>query len=173
LIRTAITAGASRGCLSGPFRLHAVANTPAGLMELIRSYRPINVGLPSTHGGSAPALNVSGPAQRSLRLLRPTCSPSRLMRPPTPEASAALLSPPPLRLLPGGTNQFPGGTFTRSGPARFHGAHENGSSVTQFRYASCRRAGHQWTRHQVRSLLRWHRGSLTCSESMDQRNATR
>src|SRR5216684_3493733 len=41
------------------------------------------------------------------------------MRPSTPEASAALLSPPPLRLLPGGANQFPGGTFTRSGPALF------------------------------------------------------
>ena len=65
LILTAITAGASRGCLSGPFCLHAVANTPAGLMEPVRSYCPINIGLPSTHGGSAPALNVSGPAQRS------------------------------------------------------------------------------------------------------------
>jgi hypothetical protein len=30
-----------------------------------------------------------------------------------------LLPPPPLRLLPGGTNQFPGGTFTRSGPTLF------------------------------------------------------
>ena len=30
-----------------------------------------------------------------------------------------MLPPPPLRLLPGGTNQFPGGTFTRSGPALF------------------------------------------------------
>jgi len=30
--------------------------------------------------------------------------------------------PPLLRLLPGGANQFPGGTFTRCGPAPFHGA---------------------------------------------------
>src|SRR5919204_2867216 len=32
-------------------------------------------------------------------------------RPSTPEASAASLSPLLLRLLPGGANQFPGGTF--------------------------------------------------------------
>jgi hypothetical protein len=34
------------------------------------------------------------------------------MRPSTPEAPAALLPPPPLRLLPGGAIQFPGGSFT-------------------------------------------------------------
>ena len=33
------------------------------------------------------------------------------MRPSTPEASTALLSPPPLRLLPGGAIQFPGGSY--------------------------------------------------------------
>jgi hypothetical protein len=33
------------------------------------------------------------------------------MRPSTPEAPAALLPPPPLRLLPGGAIQFPGGSF--------------------------------------------------------------
>jgi len=70
-----ITAGASR-VASGPFCLHAVANTPVGLMEPVRSYYSISVGLPSIRGGSAPASPVSGPAQRSLRL-RPTCSPSR------------------------------------------------------------------------------------------------
>jgi hypothetical protein len=46
LIHTAITAGTSRVAY-GPLCLHAVANTPAGLMELVRSYRPINFGLPS------------------------------------------------------------------------------------------------------------------------------
>jgi hypothetical protein len=55
---------------------------------------------------------VSRPAQRSLTL-RPTDSRSRLVRPFPSEASAASLPPPPLRLLPGGANQFPGGTFTR------------------------------------------------------------
>src|SRR5260370_4925506 len=34
-----------------------------------------------------------------------------LMRPSTPEASTALLPPPPLRLLPGGAIQFPCGAF--------------------------------------------------------------
>ena len=33
------------------------------------------------------------------------------MRPSTPEAPAALLPPPPLRLLPGGAIQFPGESF--------------------------------------------------------------
>src|SRR6266404_884511 len=76
LIHTAITAGTSRVAY-GPHCLHAVANTPAGLMELVRSYRSTNFGLPTNRGGSAPALSVSGPAQRSLTL-RPACSPSRL-----------------------------------------------------------------------------------------------
>ena len=76
LVTTATTTRVSR-VAAGPFCLHAVAITPAGLMELIRSYFSINVGLPQKHGGSAPALIVSRPAQRSL-LLRPACSPSRL-----------------------------------------------------------------------------------------------
>jgi hypothetical protein len=109
LIRTAITAGVSR-VASGPLCLHAVATTPAGSMELIRSYGSIHVGLPQITDGSAPALTVSRPAQRSLTL-QPADSPSRLMRPSTPEAPAALLPPPPLRLLPGGAIQFPGGSF--------------------------------------------------------------
>jgi len=49
-------------------------------MEAVRSYPPIDIGLPSIRGGSAPALPVSGPAQRS-HLLRPTDSPSRLSDP--------------------------------------------------------------------------------------------
>jgi hypothetical protein len=46
------------------------------------------------------------------------------MRPSTPKASAASLPPPLLRLLPGGTNQFPGGSNSRCGPPPFHGAPE-------------------------------------------------
>src|SRR5216684_5079794 len=76
LIRTAITAGTSRVAY-GPLCLHAVANTPAGRMEFVRSYDSIRFGLPTNRGGSAPALSVSGPAQRSLTL-RPARSPSRL-----------------------------------------------------------------------------------------------
>src|SRR5438309_12133471 len=76
LVTTATTTRVSR-VAAGPFCLHAVAITPAGLMELIRSYFSINVGLPQNLGGSAPAKINSRPAQRSLTL-RPACSPSRL-----------------------------------------------------------------------------------------------
>jgi hypothetical protein len=81
----------------------------------------IDVGLPQITVGSAPALPVSWPAQRSLAL-QPADSPSRLMRPSTPEAPAALLPPPPLRLLPGGAIQFPGGSFIPLWTNAFHGA---------------------------------------------------
>jgi hypothetical protein len=75
LIHTAITAGTSR-VAHGPLCLHAVANTPAGLLELVRSYGSSNFGLPRNRGGSAPALVFSRPAQRLLTL-RPARSPSR------------------------------------------------------------------------------------------------
>ena len=81
LIHTAITAGTSRVALSPLFFcLHAVANTPAGLMEFVRSYDSVSFGLPSIVGGSAPASPFSGPAQRLL-VLRPACSPGRLCDP--------------------------------------------------------------------------------------------
>jgi hypothetical protein len=79
LITTAITAGASR-VASAPLCLHAVATTPAGPMEPVRSYCSIVIGLPRFSGGSAPASPVSRPAQRSLTL-RPARSPSRLCDP--------------------------------------------------------------------------------------------
>src|SRR5450432_1288011 len=78
----------------------------------------IDCGFPQLTVGSAPALTVSRPAQRSLGL-QPADSPSRQMRPFPPEAPAALLPPPPLRLLPGGAIQFPGGLISRCGPAPF------------------------------------------------------
>src|SRR5215471_1472438 len=111
------------GCVLaiGPLCLHAVAITPAGLMELVRSYCPINGGQPTIHGGMAPALHVSRPAQRSLTL-RPADSPSRLSDPLHRRLRR-------LRFLHRRSDcfrvertQFPGGTFTRSGPAPFHGA---------------------------------------------------
>ena len=67
--------GASR-VASGPLCMHAIAITPARSMEPIRSYRSINCGLPLKTGGSAPALNVSRPAQRLLTLW-PARSPNR------------------------------------------------------------------------------------------------
>src|SRR6266566_175396 len=117
LVTTATTTRVSR-VAAGPFCLHAVAITPAGLMELIRSYFSINVGLSQIHGGSAPALIVSRPAQRSLHVTACMLAKSPT-RPSTPEAPTASFPPPPLRLLPGGANQFPGGTFTRSELAPF------------------------------------------------------
>src|SRR5467141_1353988 len=62
LIHTAITAGTSRVAY-GPLCLHAVANTPAGLMEFIRSYDSISFGLPRNRGGSAHALVFSRPVR--------------------------------------------------------------------------------------------------------------
>ena len=75
LTLTAITAGTSRVAY-GPLCLHAVANTPAGLMEFVRSYDSTIFGLPRNRGGSAPALRFSRPAPRLLTL-RPARSPSR------------------------------------------------------------------------------------------------
>ena len=76
LIHTTITAGTSR-VAHDPLCLHAVANTPAGRMEFVRSYNSIRFGLPRNRGGSAPASTFSRPAQRLLTL-RPARSPSRL-----------------------------------------------------------------------------------------------
>src|SRR6202022_3913198 len=116
LIHTAITAGTSRVAY-GPLCLHAVANTPAGLMELVRSYRSTNVGLPTNRGGSAPALSVSGPAQRSLTL-RPACSPSRLATLCTRGFSSLVASTAAL-IATGWSEPVPGRVYPRCGPAPF------------------------------------------------------
>ena len=71
-----ITAGVSR-VASGLLCVHAIAITPAGPMELVRSSLSIVNGLPCVTVRSAPAIVVSGPAQRSLTLW-PARSPSRL-----------------------------------------------------------------------------------------------
>src|SRR5438045_6556143 len=57
--------------------------------------------------GSAPALTVSRPAQRSLAL-QPTDSPSRLMRPSTPEAPAALAASTAAPIATGWSDPVPG-----------------------------------------------------------------
>jgi len=118
-IPTAITAGTSRVAY-GPLCLHAVANTPAGLMELVRSYRSTNFGLPTNRGGSAPALSVSGPAQRSLTL-RPARSPSRLATLCTRGFSSLVASTAAL-IATGWSEPVPGRVFPRCGPPPFHGA---------------------------------------------------
>src|ERR1039457_5087054 len=75
LILTAITAGGSR-VASGLLCVHAIAITPVGPMELVRSSLSIVSGLPCEKVRSAPAIVFSRPAQRSL-MLRPARSPSR------------------------------------------------------------------------------------------------
>jgi hypothetical protein len=62
---------------SGLLCPHAIAITPAGSMELVRSSISIDCGLPCVTVRSAPAIVFSGPAQRSL-MLWPARSPSRL-----------------------------------------------------------------------------------------------
>ena len=71
-----ITAGASR-VASGLLCVHAIAITPAGPMELVRSSISTISGLPCVTVRSAPAITFSGPAQRSITLW-PARSPSRL-----------------------------------------------------------------------------------------------
>src|SRR5262245_13788890 len=94
---------------------------------------------PRTYGGSAPASFFSRPAQRSLSL-QPGCLPSRLERRSTPEASAASLPPLLLRLLPGGANQFPGGTFPLWTSA-FHGARKYLNNVVEQDHRTVKETG--------------------------------
>src|SRR5271155_1305625 len=123
LIRTAITAGTSRVAY-GPLCLHAVANTPAGRMELVRSYNSIRFGLPTNRGGSAPALSVSGPAQRSLTL-RPARSPSRLATLCTRGFSSFVASTTAL-IATGWSEPVPGRVLLPLWTTTFHGAPGNG-----------------------------------------------
>src|SRR5260370_21878250 len=93
--------GVSRVALD-PLCRHAVATTPVGPQEgSSRSPETCDRGLPHALAGSAPTSFFSGPAQRSLTL-RPACSRSPPTGPFASEASAAMLPPPPLRLLPAG-----------------------------------------------------------------------
>src|SRR6266446_5472704 len=55
-------------------------NTPAGRMELVRSYNSTRFGLPTNSGRVGSCITISGPAQRSLTL-QPARSPSRLSDP--------------------------------------------------------------------------------------------
>jgi hypothetical protein len=107
LIHTAITAGTSR-VASDPLGLHAVANTPAGPMEtnsLVLSHRL----RPSPNRRRVGPCIVGFEACSALTHVTACMVTESPMRPSTPKASAASLPPPLLRLLPGGTNQFPGG----------------------------------------------------------------
>jgi hypothetical protein len=91
LIHTAITAGTSR-VAHGPHCVHAVANTPAGLMELVRSYRSTNFGLPTKQGRVGTCITVFGACSAFTYVTACMLAKSPL-RPSTPEASAVSLPP--------------------------------------------------------------------------------
>jgi len=91
LIVCAITAGTSR-VAHGPHCVHAIANTPAGRMELVRSYNSIRFGLPTKPGrvGSCITLFEACSAFTHVTACMLAWSP---LRPSAPEASAVSLPP--------------------------------------------------------------------------------
>src|SRR3984893_7275115 len=117
LIATTITAGASR-VASGLLCVHAIAITPAGPMKLVRSSISIVCGLPCVTVRSAPAIIVSGACSAFTHVMACTVGESPCVHFHR-KAPTASLPPLPLRLLPGGANQFPGGSCTRCSPAPF------------------------------------------------------
>ena len=72
---------------------------------------PSSGGLPHPDARSASTLVVSRPAQRSRRL-RPACSLHRLSDTFVSKAPTVSSLPPPLRKLPAGAIQLPGGSYT-------------------------------------------------------------
>src|SRR2546425_448927 len=92
-------------------------------MELVRSYCSTNFGLPTNRGGSAPALSVSGPAQRSLTL-RPARSPSRLATLCTRGFSSFVASPAAL-IATGWSEPVPGRVTPAVDHRLFHDAPGN------------------------------------------------
>ena len=100
-----ITAGASR-VASGLLCLHAIAITPADPMELVRSSLSIVIGLPCVTVRSAPAIVVSGPAQRSLSLW-PARSRNRLAI-LSIESSDSFVAPTAVSIATGWSEPVPG-----------------------------------------------------------------
>jgi hypothetical protein len=112
--------GASR-VAPGPLCLHAVANAPAGPRRLNRSLLLPRRRPSPGYGRVGSCITVFGACSAFTRVTACRLAESP-MRPSTPEASAASLPPPPLRLLPGGAIQFPGGSTSRCGSVPLHGA---------------------------------------------------
>ncbi len=119
LIPTAITAGASR-VASGLLCVHAVAITPAGSMELVRSSVSIVSGLPRVTVRSAPAITFSRPAQRSLAL-RPARSRSRQATLYT-ESSDSSVASAAASIATGWSEPVPGRELHPLESSAFHGA---------------------------------------------------
>ena len=108
LILIMITVGVSR-VASGLLCVHAIAITPAGPMELVRSSFSIVNGLLCVTVRSAPAIVVSGPAQRSLTLW-PARSPSRLAT-VSIESSGSFVTSAAVSIATGWSEPVPGQEF--------------------------------------------------------------
>src|ERR1700736_2274513 len=119
LIDTMITAGASR-VASGLLCVHAVAITPAGSMELVRSSVSIASGLPRVTVRSAPAIVFSRPAQRSLTL-RPARSRSRHAT-LSIESSDSFVASTAASIATGWSEPVPGRELHPLKSSAFHGA---------------------------------------------------
>ena len=118
MIPIAITAGASR-VASGLLYVHAVAITPAGSMEHVRSSLSIVGGLPREKVGSAPATVFSGPAQRSLTL-RPARSRSSQAT-LSIESSDSFVASAAASIASGWSEPVPGRELHPLKPSAFHG----------------------------------------------------
>src|ERR1700691_4846082 len=119
LIDTTITAGASR-VASGLLCLHAIAITPVGSVELVRSSIPTAGGLPRVTVRSAPAIVFSGPAQRSL-MLWPARSRSRQATLYT-ESSDSFVASAAASIATGWSEPVPGRESHPLKSSAFHGA---------------------------------------------------
>jgi hypothetical protein len=114
-----ITAGASR-VASGLLCVHAIAITPAGSTELVRSSISIANGLPRETVRSAPAIIFSGPAQRSLTLW-PARSRSRLATLYT-QSSDSFVASAAASIATGWSEPVPGRELHPLKSSAFHGA---------------------------------------------------
>ena len=100
--RVRATDGASRVAAVSLFT-HAAASTPAEPVGARVARFPTAVSLPRINGGSASALPVSRPAQRSLRVAACVLAESPTGDPSSSECFSAIrYLPAPLRLLPAG-----------------------------------------------------------------------
>ena len=87
--------------------VHAIAITPVGPMELVRSSLSIVSGLPCEKVRSAPAIVFSGPAQRSL-MLWPARSRSRLQTTLCIESSDSFVASAAVSIATGWSEPVPG-----------------------------------------------------------------
>src|SRR5215467_13406539 len=113
-------AGSGSRVASGLPCLHAIAITPADPMELVRSSLSIVGGLPRETVRSAPAIVVSGPAQRSLTLW-PARSWSRLAT-LSIESSDSFVASTAVSIATGWNEPVPGRELYPLKSSAFHGA---------------------------------------------------